>query len=242
MALAAGIPAFLPRLPLPGVVLEIVLGAVVGPQVLGWVHPGTTLNFMADFGLGMLFLMAGFEMDPAVLQGRPIRNAIAGWVMSAVIAFGAAMLLFKSGLASAPILTALALATTAIGVLMPVLRDARLLGPPYGSVVLAGGVIGEAAPVIGLSLVLAGSARALPQTLIMLAFAGGAFGAVDLASRVGSGGFVTVVGRTMGTSGQLPMRLTIVLLSVVPTVGNRSSPRCLRRRCDRPCWTAWRAP
>src|SRR5271166_1938191 len=112
MAIAAGIPALLPRLPLPGVVLEIVLGVIIGPQVLGLVHPGITLNFMADFGLGMLFLMAGFEMDPAVLQGRPIRNATVGWVMSAVIALGAATLLYETGLARAPILTALALATT----------------------------------------------------------------------------------------------------------------------------------
>jgi Kef-type K+ transport system membrane component KefB len=72
MALAAGIPAVFPRLPLPGVVLEIVLGAVIGRQILGLVHPGTTLNFLSDFGLAMLFLMAGFEMDSAVLHGRPI--------------------------------------------------------------------------------------------------------------------------------------------------------------------------
>src|SRR5271169_3668694 len=132
MAIAAGIPALLPRLPVPGVVLDIVLGAVVGPQVLGLVHPGTTLNFMADFGLGLLFLMAGFEMDPAVLSGRPIRNALASWIISAVIALVAAMALFEAGLAHAPVLTALALSTTAIGALMPMLRDANLLGPPYG--------------------------------------------------------------------------------------------------------------
>ena len=95
MALAAGIPALLPRLPLSGVVLEIVLGVIIGPQVLGLVHPHVTLNFLANFGLGMLFLMAGFEMDPTVLSGRPIRNALAGWALTAVIAFGAAILLTK---------------------------------------------------------------------------------------------------------------------------------------------------
>jgi Kef-type K+ transport system membrane component KefB len=69
----------LPGLPVPGVVLEVVLGAIIGPQVLGIVHPGETLNFLANSGPGMLFLMAGFEMNPAVLRGRPIRNALAGW-------------------------------------------------------------------------------------------------------------------------------------------------------------------
>ena len=221
MAIAAGIPALLPRLPLPGVVIEIVLGAVIGPQVLGLVHPGMTLNFLADFGLAMLFLMAGFEMDPAVLRGRPIGNALTGWLISAVIALGAAMLLFEADLARAPVLTALALTTTAIGVLMPMLRDGRLLGPPYGPMVLAAGAIGEAAPVIVLSLVLAGTARALPQTLIMLAFAGGAFGAVVLAARASTGHVATVVERTMGTSGQLPMRLTIVLLILLVVLSDQ---------------------
>jgi Kef-type K+ transport system membrane component KefB len=221
MAIAAGIPALLPRLPLPGVVIEIVLGAVIGPQVLGLVHPGTTLNFLADFGLAMLFLMAGFEMDPAVLRGRPISNALAGWVISAVIALGAATLLFEAGLARTPILTALALSTTAIGALMPMLRDDRLLGPPYGPMVLAAGAIGEAAPVVALSLVLAGSARALPEALIMLAFAGGAFGAVVLAARASGSHFATVVERTMGTSGQLPMRLTLVLLILLVVLSDQ---------------------
>jgi Kef-type K+ transport system membrane component KefB len=154
MVIASGIPALLPCLPLPGVVLEIMLGAVIGPQVLGIVHPGVRLNFLADFlGLGMLFLMAGFEIDPAALRGRPIRNALLGWAVTAVIAFGAAMLLNMAGLASAPLLTGLALTTTAIGTLLPMLRDSGLLSPPYGPMVLAVGAIGEVGPVIALSLI-----------------------------------------------------------------------------------------
>src|SRR5271166_3230739 len=90
IAIAAGIPALLPRLPLPGVVLEIVLGVIIGPQVLGLVHPHVTLNFLANFGLGMLFLMAGFEVDPAILKGRPLRNAVWGWALTLIIAFGTA--------------------------------------------------------------------------------------------------------------------------------------------------------
>ncbi len=123
--------------------------------MLGLVHAQVTLNFLATFGLGMLFLMAGFEMDPAVFKGRPIRNALTGWALSAVIAFGAAMLLTSAGLASGWLLTGLALATSSIGALLPVLRNSGLLSPPYGPMVLAAGAIGEAAPVIVLSLVLA---------------------------------------------------------------------------------------
>ena len=127
MAVAACIPALLPRLPVPGVVLEVVIGAMIGPQFLGWVYPGLVMSFLADFDLGMLFLMAGFEIAPNVLQGTPI-----GWFISAALAFAAALLLFKARLAADPTLTALSLSTTAIGALMPILRDSHLLVAPYG--------------------------------------------------------------------------------------------------------------
>ncbi len=220
MAVAAGIPALLPRLPVPGVVLEIVLGAIIGPQLLGIVHPAVTLNFLANFGLGMLFLMAGFEMDPSVLRGRPLGNALTGWAVTAIVAIAASMLLFFAGVAEAPILTALAVSTTTIGALLPMLRDAGLLGPPYGPMVLAAGAIGEAAPVIALSLVLARD-RAPLQALIMLAFGAGAAGAVVLAARASGGHFAAIVARTMGTSGQLPMRLAICLLILLVVLSER---------------------
>ena len=156
LPLAAGIPALLPRLPLPGVVLEIVIGVIIGPQVLGLVHPAVTLNFLANFGLGMLFLMAGFEMDPAVLRGRPLSNALTGWGITVGIALAAAFLLSTAGLSTTLPLTTLALSTTSVGALMPMLRDAKVLGPPYGPMVLAAGTLGEVGPVVALSLVLAG--------------------------------------------------------------------------------------
>ncbi|MGH9670544.1 MAG: cation:proton antiporter [Terriglobales bacterium] len=220
VAVAAGIPALVPRLPVPGVVLEIVIGAIIGPQVLGIVPLGVVLDFLALFGLWMLFLMAGFEMDPAVLRGRPLRNALAGWALTAFIAFGAAMLLSAAGVVRAPILTALALSTTAIGALLPVLRDAGLLGPPYGPMVLAAGAMGEAGPVMALSLVLAGW-HAPEEALIMLAFAAGAVGAVVAAARASGGHFARIVERTMGTSGQFPLRLALCLLFLLVVLSEK---------------------
>lgn len=220
MAVAAGIPALLPRLPVPGVVLEILIGAIVGPQILGWVHPGLTMNFLAKFGLGMLFLMAGFEMDPEVLRGTPVRKAVAGWFLSAVLAILAALLLVGIGIAAGSILTALALSTTAVGVLMPILRDDDLLAPPYGPMVLAGGAVGEAGPVIALTLVLA-RGRAPLLSLIMLAFAAAGFGAVLLAARAREGYLARITDRTMRSSGQLPMRLTIAVLILLAVLSQK---------------------
>ncbi len=220
VAVSAGISALLPRLPVPGVVLEIVLGAIIGPQILGIVHPSVTLNFLANFGLGILFLTAGFEMDPSALRGRPLGNALTGWVVTAIVAIAASMALLFAGIAKAPILAALAMSTTSIGTLLPMLRDAGLLASRYGRMVLAAGAIGEAAPVIALSLVLARDHAPL-QALIMLAFAAGAAGAVVLAARASGGHFATIVTRTMGTSGQLPVRLAICLLLLLVVLSER---------------------
>lgn len=221
MALAAAIPALAPRLPLPRPVLEIALGAIVGPHILGLVHPDLIWDFLADFGLGMLFLMAGFEMDPALLRGRPIRNAAAGWAVSLILALVVVVFLLVGGVAQAPLLTALALCTTSIGLLLPVLRDASLLGPPYGPAVLAAGALGEGAPLFLLPLVLAHQGGAGLQALIMIGFGIAAAGAIVLASHAARGTFAAIIERTMGTSGQLPMRLAICLLILLVVLSQR---------------------
>ncbi len=211
MAIGAAIPALTPRLPLPGVVVEIVLGVIIGPQVLGLVHPHVTLDFLANFGLGMLFLMAGFEVDPAILKGRPLRNASWGWALTLLIAFGTAGALASVGLANNWLFTGLAVTTTTIGALLPMLRDAGLLSPPYGPMVMAAGILGEAGPVVVLSLLLA-RGRAPVEAAIMVAFAAAATAAIVLASRVKTRLFTAVVERTMQTSGQLPARLAVCSL------------------------------
>jgi Kef-type K+ transport system membrane component KefB len=209
---AAAIPALFPRLGVPGVVIEIAAGVLIGPQVLGLVEPNHTLNVVAAIGLATLFLLAGFEVDPDVLRGRPLRVALRGWAATAVLAAAAAFALAGAGLVAAPLLTGLALTTTAVGALLPILRDAGRLGPPYGPMILAVGAIGEAAPLIALSLILAGGAGAIGQSFILLAFAGGAAAAVMLAARTSRGPFAALVARTMGSSGQLPLRLTLFVM------------------------------
>lgn len=211
LLVSAAIPALLPRARIPGVVVEIGLGILIGPHVLGMVHPSVTGAFLAKLGMAMLFLIAGFEVDPATLKGQPLRLAAWGWVASLALALAAALALDASGLAAAPLLTALALSTTAIGVLMPIFRDGAILGTSYGSLVLAGGVAGEAAPVVALSLVLAGH-HAAQQSLIMLGFGVAALAAMGLAIRAQRTTFPALLARTMHSSGQLPMRLAICVL------------------------------
>lgn len=223
IALAAAIPALLPRLLVPGAVIEIALGVLIGPQVLGLARPDFILHFLSDFGLGLLFLMAGFEISPVELRGRPIRNATIGWIISVAIAAYAVFVLNLAGVAQAPSLTALALCTTAIGLLLPVLRDTGLMGPPYGPNVLAAGALGEGAPLFILPIMLAHQGGAGGQALIMVTFAACAVVTVAIASRASRGTFAAVLERTMGTSGQLPMRLALCLLILLVMVAERFS-------------------
>jgi Kef-type K+ transport system membrane component KefB len=221
IALAAAVPALLPRLPIPGAVLEIALGVIIGPQVLGLARPDVILDFLSDFGVGILFLMAGFEMSLTELRGRPLRNAALGWVISAAIAGYTAFILVRAELAQAPVLTALALTTTSIGLLLPVLRDENLLRAPYGPMVLAVGALGEGAPLFILPLVFAHQGGAEAQALIMVGFAIGAALSIMAASIVSRGAFADLVERTMGTSGQLPMRLALLVLICLILVADR---------------------
>lgn len=212
MTVAAGVPALFPRLGIPGVVLEIAAGVLIGPQVLNLVHAGPIVMGLSTLGLCVLFLLAGFEVDPDVLKGRPLHLAWQGWAASAVLAVAIAFGLAAMGVITAPMFTALALTTTAVGALLPILRDAGRLGPPYGPIVLASGAIGEAAPLIALSLILAGSAGAALQGLILVGFAVGAAAAVMLAARTTHGHLASIVARTMGSSGQFPLRLVMLIM------------------------------
>jgi Kef-type K+ transport system membrane component KefB len=138
-----------------------------------------------------------------------------------MLALAAAVFLFAGGVARAPLLTALALSTTSIGLLLPVLRDGGLLTPPYGPAVLAAGALGEGAPLFLLPLALAHQGGAGAQAMIMIGFAVAAGGAIVFASHESRGAFAAIIERTMGTSGQLPMRLAICLLIFLVVLSQR---------------------
>ena len=73
------------RVRLPLVVLEICLGILVGPQVLGWAGVGPTIDVLSKFGLAALFFLAGLEIDFPAIRGRPIILATLGWLASLVV-------------------------------------------------------------------------------------------------------------------------------------------------------------
>ena len=205
-AFAAGLIG--PRLAIPVVVLEIVLGIVVGPEVLGLAEPDDFLEFFSSLGLGMLFFFAGYEIDFERIRGSPLKLAAIGWLISLALAYSLGGLLALTGLVLSLLFTGSALATTAIGTLIPILSDAGELRTRFGGYLLAAGAMGEFGPILLITFVFS-TQSALDNALIMLVFVAAAVVAAVVGVR-GVGRHWALMERTMETSSQLAIRITVV--------------------------------
>jgi Kef-type K+ transport system membrane component KefB len=145
-----------PGLRIPAVVVEIVAGIVVGPSVLGWVDIDPTIEVMSTLGLGFLLFLGGLEVDFRRLRGPVLRLTAGGYAASFAIALGVSLALGASGLVQTPLLVAIALGSTSLGVLIPVLKDSGHIESALGQLVIAGGSIADFAAIILLSLFFAG--------------------------------------------------------------------------------------
>ena len=105
-------------------VLEIVIGIVIGPAVLGWVEIDEPVEVLALVGLAFLLFLAGLEIDLAALRGALLRAASVGFAVSLGLAVVAGLVLDLAGIADEPLLIAVILASTSLGVIVPVLQDA----------------------------------------------------------------------------------------------------------------------
>jgi len=210
-ALAALTVVVLPRrLAPPVVVVELMLGIVVGPDVLGIAESDDFLEFFSNLGLGMLFFFAGYEIDFERIRGKPMKLGAWGWVLSLVLAYGIGGVLAAAGVVVSYLYTGSALATTAIGTLIPIVRDTGELRTRFGAYLLAAGAAGEFGPILLITLVLS-TAQPLHEAVVLLAFIALALllalGAVRLAWR----GF-PVIERTLESSSQLAVRIATVLV------------------------------
>jgi Kef-type K+ transport system membrane component KefB len=215
--IAAGAPLlceWIPRIRLPLVVMEIILGIVVGPQVLGWAVAGPTIEVLASFGLAALFFLAGFEIDFPAIRGRPLASAALGWLASLVVCLAVGFGLQFCGIVDSGFIVGAALATTALGTLMPILRDAKELSTRFGAYVVASGALGEFAPIVLIALALSTDEGEHGGTLVLMIF----FTALTLigafvALKYRPPKLVVVLQDKMDTSAQLPVRLAVLVLA-----------------------------
>jgi Kef-type K+ transport system membrane component KefB len=212
LAAVAGIAvaALEPRLALSVVVLELVFGILFGPQVLDVAHVDDFTDFFGSLGLGMLFFFAGYEIDFERIRGKPLELAIVGWGVSLVLAYSFAAGLEAAGIVLSFLYTGSAMATTAIGTLIPVLRDAGELPTKFGTYLLAAGAAGEFGPILLITLVLS-SGHPAHEALILVAFVALAVIVALLTVRSAWRGW-PVLERTLESSSQLAVRLTVVLV------------------------------
>jgi Kef-type K+ transport system membrane component KefB len=156
-----------PRVRLPSVVVEIVIGIVVGPSVLGWVSVDSTIEVISTIGLGFLLFLAGLEIDFARLRGRVLHRTALCYAASFVLAVVVSLALSGAGLVDTPLLVAIALASTSLGVLIPVLKDAGESESSLGQLVIAAGSIADFGAIILLSLFFSGEGST-GSTLVLI--------------------------------------------------------------------------
>ncbi|MFF8955529.1 cation:proton antiporter [Streptomyces sp. NPDC014894] len=193
---------------IPLVIFEIALGILVGPDLLGWARPDAVVDTLSHLGLAMLIFLAGYEIDFAAVRGDTLRRSVAAWLISLAAGLGIASLLSDG---TGALVIGTALTSTALGTVLPILRDSGDLRGRFGTVTLAFGAVGEFGPIIAMALLLSG--RGAGESAALLAgFAVVTAGAVFWALRPRPPWFSRVVAQTLHSSGQFAVRFVMLLL------------------------------
>jgi Kef-type K+ transport system membrane component KefB len=171
VAIAFAVPLSLglaPMIRLPSVVLELLAGIVVGPAVLGWVEVDQPIEVLSIIGLAFLLFLAGLEIEFHKLRGRILKVAAAGFAVSFAIAIVVGLALKAGGTVQQPLFIAIVLSATSLGVVVPVLKDARESGSTFGQLLIAGASIADFATVILLSLFFSRESASTTSQIILL--------------------------------------------------------------------------
>ena len=218
-ALAPLVVAMLPGPRIPQVVIFLLGGVLIGPHVLG-LADSASIQLLANIGLGFLFLLAGYELDPRLLRQQPGRLAIGGWVMSAAIAVGVTAGLTAAGYIRDYVPVGLALTTTALGTLLPILRDNNMLGGEFGRHVFAAGAVGELFPILIIAVFL--GQRGSFVALASVALVGALALTLTFVPRLARSAAVQrIVTEGQEATGQVTLRWSMVLLFALLAVASR---------------------
>jgi len=198
-------------LPVPLVIFEILLGILSGPDVLGWAGDGQVIDTLSDLGLAMLIFLAGYEIEFDRVRGATLKRSLGAWLTALVV--GLVLASSLTGL-SKGVYIGTALTSTALGTVLPVLRDAGDLHTRFGTVMATFGAVGEFGPIIAIALLLSGRSPGR-STAVLAAFALLTAAAVWWATRPRPPWFPRVIARTLHGSGQFAVRLVVLLLAVM---------------------------
>src|SRR5215213_4380574 len=198
----------------PAVVLEILAGIALGPSGLGWVKIDLPIQILALIGLAFLLFLAGLEIDVAGLRGPVLRRAGVGFGLTLVLGVIAGLAFHAAGAVKSPLLIAVALSATSLGLVVPVLKDAGQVEQPLGQLTIAGASVADFGAIVLLSLLFSEMAASVGSTLTLLglfallaAAMGLALARFEHSARLGA-----VLVRLQDTTAEIRVRLAIVLL------------------------------
>jgi len=216
MAVAFAAPLLLglfPRVLLPSVVLEIVAGIVVGPSVLGWVEVDDAVEVIALLGLAFVLFLAGLEIEFGKLRGRVLKLTALGFAISFAVALTVSLGLSAIDVVDTPLLIAIILCSTSLGVLVPVLKDSGQLATTFGQLIIAAASIADFGAIILLSVFFSGEGGT-GATLLLLGTLFALAAAIFLAVRGAehSRRLREDLLRLQDTTAQIRVRAALVLL------------------------------
>jgi Kef-type K+ transport system membrane component KefB len=209
--LTLGLP---PRLRLPAVVLEILIGIAIGPSGLGWVEIDEPVQVLSLIGLALLLFLAGLEIEFMQLRGAVLRLAALSFGVSMVVALGVSVGLNAAGLADEPLFVAIVLTSTSLGIVVPLLKDAGQVASRFGQLIIAAASIADFAGIILLSLFFSREGAGIGAQLVLLGLFAVAVALVALAL-IGfehSMRVSLVLRRLQDTTAQIRVRGTFVLM------------------------------
>ena len=203
-----------PALRIPAVVLEIVVGIVIGPAGLGWVEVDAPVEVLALVGLAFLLFLAGLEIEVDRLRGRLLGVTLAGFALSFAIALAVGGALSATGIIDSPLLVAIILCATSLGIVVPVLKDQMQVGSSFGQLVIAAATIADFGAVILLSVFFSREGAGIGAQLVLLgAFALAAvLGALAIAGVEHSARIRETLLRLQDTTSQIRVRAAFVLM------------------------------
>jgi len=225
LAVIAAIAAFVPlliglfRIKVAEVVLLLGAGIVFGPEVLGWIQPEGSIELLSELGLGLLFFLAGLELEQRAIRGQSGKLAAIGWVLSLVVALIAALIMTETGKVEDTVAVAIALSSTALGTLLPMLRDRGELSTKFGTFFMGAGAWGEFGPIIAIAVLL-GTKSSFAAIISLLVFGLIALLLAVIGNRLATDRVRNIFERGHNTSSQTALRFALLLIIVLLTIAS----------------------
>jgi Kef-type K+ transport system membrane component KefB len=206
---------------MPIVVIEVILGVVIGPHSLDLVHFDGFIVTMFTLAMATTLFMAGMELNFGEIKGRPLSLAVGGWSVSLLLGIAVVVLLRIIPQVHAPLMVTLGLCTTGLGVMIPVFLASGQLGTPFGRLFLAAGTLGEIGPIVAMSLLLSRQYSTWQEVGFLCAF----LAIVSATVVVGMGArepqMATLLSRHTHAISQLPVRISLLMLATLFVLAER---------------------